>query len=78
VIVARLTLASLFLFLASAVVIILGRITNLATLLKEAIRTFELSVLSRTIRRNIIDGGILHSYSLENLESYIALTDWTL
>jgi hypothetical protein len=33
---------------------------------------------SRATRRNIPDDGILHSYHLEDLNSYTALTSWTL
>jgi hypothetical protein len=42
----------------------------------EAIRSPEKSVLTRATRRNIPEDGILHSHRLENLKSYIALTNW--
>jgi hypothetical protein len=46
----------------------------LVTLMMEALRSFETSVLTRSIRHNIPDDGILYSHSRENLKSYIALT----
>jgi hypothetical protein len=50
----------------------------LVTLMMEALGSSETSVLTRATRRNIAEGGILHSHRRENLESYIALTGWTL
>jgi hypothetical protein len=47
------------------------------TLMKEALRSSETSVLSRATRRNIPEDDILHSHRRENLKSYIALTGWT-
>jgi hypothetical protein len=44
----------------------------------EAIRSSGTSVPTRTTRRNVLEDGILHSDSLENLKSYIALTVWAL
>jgi hypothetical protein len=44
----------------------------------EAIRSSEMSVLTRTTRRHIPGDGILHSHRRENLKSYIALTGWAL
>jgi hypothetical protein len=43
----------------------------LVTLMMEAIRSSETSVLTRVKRRNIPDDGILHSHTRENLKSYI-------
>jgi hypothetical protein len=48
------------------------------TLMKEALRSFETSVLTRTTRCNIPEDAILHSHRRENLKSYIALTGWAL
>jgi hypothetical protein len=50
----------------------------LVTLMMEAIRSSEISVLTRYTRRNIPEDDILHSHSRENFKSYIALTGWTL
>jgi hypothetical protein len=50
----------------------------LVTLVMEALSSSETSVLKRATRRNIPEGGILHSDRRENLKSYIALTGWTL
>jgi hypothetical protein len=49
----------------------------LVTLMMEALRSSETSVLRRATRRNIAK-DILHSHRRENLKSYIALTGWTL
>jgi hypothetical protein len=48
------------------------------TLIKEALRSSETSVLTRATRRNIPEDGILLSHRRENLKSYIALTAWPL
>jgi hypothetical protein len=50
----------------------------LDTLIMEAIRSSETSILTRATRRHISEGGILHSDRRETLKSYIALTGWAL
>jgi hypothetical protein len=44
----------------------------------EVVRSYETSVLTRATWYNIAEGSILHSYRIENLKSYIALTGWAL
>jgi hypothetical protein len=49
---------------------------SLATLMMEAMRSLETSVLTTAIWCNFSENGILHSCCLWNPESYIALTGW--
>jgi hypothetical protein len=44
----------------------------------EEIRSSETLILTRATRRDIPEGGILHSYRSENLKSYVVLTGWVL
>jgi hypothetical protein len=50
----------------------------LSTLIIDAIRSSEPSVLTRATQRHITEDGILHSHRHENLRPYIALTGWAL
>jgi hypothetical protein len=50
----------------------------LDTLMMQAIRSSETSVLTRAIRRHIPEDGMFHSHRRETFKSYIALTGWAL
>jgi hypothetical protein len=46
--------------------------------MKEALSSFQTSVLTRATLRNIPEDAILHSRRRQNLKYYIALTGWIL
>jgi hypothetical protein len=48
------------------------------TLMMEGLISSEKSIFTRATRRNITEDDNLHSHRRENLESYRALTGWTL
>jgi hypothetical protein len=50
----------------------------LVTLMKEALSSFETSVLTTVTWRDIPEDAILHIHCRDNLKSYIALTGWSL
>jgi hypothetical protein len=43
----------------------------------EATLSSDMSLFTRTARRNIPEDGIIHSQRPEDLKVYIALTGWT-
>jgi hypothetical protein len=49
----------------------------LVTLIEEALRSSETSVLTRTTRRNIPDDALLYSHRRENFKSYTSLQYFT-
>jgi hypothetical protein len=50
----------------------------LASLMREAICSSKMSVLTRDTWRNITEDSILHGHHNENLKSYITITGWAL
>jgi hypothetical protein len=50
----------------------------LVTLGMEVLGSSETSLLTRATRCNIPEDDVLHSHRSEHLNSYIALTGWTL
>jgi hypothetical protein len=69
-------LRSVLQLLVTANIVLLSLI--LTTLMMEATRLSEISVLTSATRPNITEDDILHSHCCENLKSYIALTGWAL
>jgi hypothetical protein len=50
----------------------------LFTTMTVVVRSYETSVLTKAARRYIPEDGILHSHCREILNSYIAITCWSL
>jgi hypothetical protein len=48
----------------------------IVSLMMEALRSSDTSVLTRTTRRNIQEDGIFHSHCRKNLKCYIKLIGW--
>jgi hypothetical protein len=79
----RANLKSYLIFLRSLLQLIVA--TNvvpssliLFTVIMEATRSSDISVLTRVTRRNIPEDGILHSHRCGNFKSHITLNDWAL
>jgi hypothetical protein len=53
---------------------VVSNLLILVTVMMEALRSSDTSILTRATRRHIPEDNILHSHSRENLKSYIALT----
>jgi hypothetical protein len=45
-------------------------------MMMEAVRSSEMSVVTRATQRHILEDGIFHSHRRENHKPYIALTGW--
>jgi hypothetical protein len=69
-------LRSMFRLLATANVVSSSPI--FVTLMMKAIRSSDMSVLTRATQRNILEDGIIYSHRHENFKSDIALTCWSL
>jgi hypothetical protein len=53
-------------------------LSNLVTLMMDAMRSSKTTVLTRVTRHHVPEDTILHCHRRENLKSYIALTGWAL
>jgi hypothetical protein len=71
----ELFLRSLIWFIITANVVLSS--PDSVTLMIEALRSSEISIITRATLCNIAEDGILHSHLRENIKSYIALTSWT-